>query len=698
MKKSTALVLALVQIFLLAACGTAEPAVPDTAVEQTVTIDFEMREYPLPDDITYLTAQTSGTEYNVLGGMDYYGKPVVGISRTADSFEAFDLPETVEFIYACCVYDDAIAVLSGDYPRYWKSPQGTQTSDSTNFALGLLIYNADGELVEEHYIYSPDANMGYHFYALCRVDGYFYIASRYALLMLNSDGDVLGSLSMDSGYISGMCAYRDAIVFAVNYTSIAGGDDSAGVYILRDNTNMEYAAFIEQDYTVIDGLGVSADNALLVNIDGIIYKANVETQEFEKIIDLSYVGLLDTDYKLLHGDESGISLFTPYQTATLLLVKDTENAAKIPLVIWTPFEEGILSAMVSRFNLTNDAYVAQLVVVDTDDAEQLKAKVATGEGPDVFYCNDLIMGEAKHENYLCDLTDYIESTENGKNCLVPGILDAVSENGAIYIFPLKFALYTFITKKSLGVSTGATMDEFLSAAEAYGGEIFQRDLGRSDVLYHAVDQSMDAFVDTDTGKCSFDSEAYVSLLEGIKNARDDDEMGSPDAPLPLLRFDQVGSFLRLSALYDFYGEDIIFMGAPAGESSNGSAFSIEIKAAISATSDKKDIAWQFLQTSFSTKLPIDFGLPTSTARLDAYFEQAYNGELNSYGEITLTPYLKEQLYETCANTRNIKYRYSAILEIVTEEAAKFFNGQVTAEEAAKATQSRATIYVAEQYG
>lgn len=188
MKKLLALVLALVQIFLLAACGTAESAVPDAAGEQPITIDFKkMREYPLPDDITYLTAQTSGTEYNVLGGMDYYGKPVVGISRTADSFEAFDLPETVEFIYACCVYDDAIAVLSGDYPRYWKSPQGTQTNDSTNFALGLLIYNADGELVEEHSIYSPDANMGYHFYALCRVDGYFYIASRYALLMLNSD-------------------------------------------------------------------------------------------------------------------------------------------------------------------------------------------------------------------------------------------------------------------------------------------------------------------------------------------------------------------------------------------------------------------------------------------------------------------------------------------------------------------------------
>ena len=31
MKKLLALVLALVQIFLLAACGTAEPAVPDAA-------------------------------------------------------------------------------------------------------------------------------------------------------------------------------------------------------------------------------------------------------------------------------------------------------------------------------------------------------------------------------------------------------------------------------------------------------------------------------------------------------------------------------------------------------------------------------------------------------------------------------------------------------------------------------------------
>ena len=60
--------------------------------------------------------------------------------------------------------------------------------------------------------------------------------------------------------------------------------------------------------------------------------------------------------------------------------------------------------------------------------------------------------------------------------------------------------------------------------------------------------------------------------------------------------------------------------------------------------------------------------------------------------------LKAQLWELIDSMGGINEYDPALDEIVQSEAAKFFAGDQTSQEAAAAIQSRASIYMSEQYG
>lgn len=66
--------------------------------------------------------------------------------------------------------------------------------------------------------------------------------------------------------------------------------------------------------------------------------------------------------------------------------------------------------------------------------------------------------------------------------------------------------------------------------------------------------------------------------------------------------------------------------------------------------------------------------------------------------VALEPYAVEQLQKLLNTPAVVMDRYPGLLQIINEEAEKFFAGARTAEEAASTTQSRAAIYVAEHFG
>ena len=59
---------------------------------------------------------------------------------------------------------------------------------------------------------------------------------------------------------------------------------------------------------------------------------------------------------------------------------------------------------------------------------------------------------------------------------------------------------------------------------------------------------------------------------------------------------------------------------------------------------------------------------------------------------------EQELRKLISQANSVMGAHPEIIEIMQEEAIKFFSGEKTAEDVAAATQSRVSIFMAEQYG
>lgn len=64
----------------------------------------------------------------------------------------------------------------------------------------------------------------------------------------------------------------------------------------------------------------------------------------------------------------------------------------------------------------------------------------------------------------------------------------------------------------------------------------------------------------------------------------------------------------------------------------------------------------------------------------------------------ITPALKEEAMAILLRADSVNYCDNTLYELVLKEAMPFFQGAITAEQAAQNIQSKASLYLAEQYG
>jgi ABC-type glycerol-3-phosphate transport system substrate-binding protein len=240
------------------------------------------------------------------------------------------------------------------------------------------------------------------------------------------------------------------------------------------------------------------------------------------------------------------------------------------------------------------------------------------------------------------------------------------------------------------------------------------------------------FVNIDTGKCTFDSQNFIDMLEFANTFPEEiDYDYSDDTEWEKYWQDYQSQYREnktllmsayISSLRDmnyqingYFGEDVSFVGFPT-ETGNGSVLTNSSTAfSISSKSANKDAAWQFvryyLTDEYQNKL--EWGLPVSQAALDVKAKEAtqknfymdgdekveYDDYFDINGEsVVLEPLSQEQVDEIVQFIQTVKvinYYNQDIYNIVSEEANSFFAGQKSAQDVAKVIQSRAQIYVDE---
>lgn len=362
------------------------------------------------------------------------------------------------------------------------------------------------------------------------------------------------------------------------------GSDESGILGVnaKDGTVTRVLSWLDSD--------LSPDNighvAAMENGDFLVYNQNWETNSSELI------RLVKTE-----NDPSKEKKIITLATLNM----DSEMRTLISDFNKNSSEYRIKVTDYSEYN-TGDDYTAGITKLNTE--------IIAGRVPDIIAVGYFMpIDQYAAKGILEDLTPYIER-DLGKDTLVEDFFKTLrDDNGKLYEAYSAFTMQTLVGLRSV---VGDEADwSFKKLQEAFatlpeGASIVGDYYSRTSALYMFLYSNMDKFVNWETGKCTFDSQDFIDLLETVKTFPADEDIKSNDGEtayvsdqVKVLTGKQLLSNANAYSLTDFrantfyaYGkDDISFVGYPG----TGAAFSaVGMGYAISAKSENKEAAWQFV--------------------------------------------------------------------------------------------------------
>ena len=450
----------------------------------------------------------------------------------------------------------------------------------------------------------------------------------------------------------------------------------------------------------IYGLGTTADGDILVSctFDG---REFVKTANGEELFDWSKPGIVSPGYTNLYERSDGSYLLFYRGQTSLELLEEKLLPPKTTLTLLTDLPRAELYTIVNDFNRTSGEYKVDVIQFGEDGltAELLRTQLIAGEGPDIFAFYDRSSLADLGANSFEDLLIYLDADEEyGRDTLVPELLEAMCVQDKLDWLPYSFGISTFTAPSAYLSEPGFSFGEAKQAAAKTGLPLFPGWMTRDILWGWLSDFAVGQYMDLEAGTCSFDNEDYISLLEECAAAAS--EFGSDSAALynSLLQFELLQNLIRVSTISDNYGGAYAYVGAP-NETTNGSMFSPDLCFTISSASEHKDAAWQLVRSCLSEEhqSALSGGFPASAQALDALIDDAVANGVRYYEyEYELDEADAAKLRGLISETQTAQDAYPAVLNIMAEDAAQFFAGQITAEQAAAYTQNRVSTWLAEQ--
>ena len=379
----------------------------------------------------------------------------------------------------------------------------------------------------------------------------------------------------------------------------------------------------------------------------------------------------------------------------------------------------------SEYNTSGDASAG---------LSKLNTEILAGNMPDLLDLSDEIpLRRYASRGLLEDLWPFIDSDpELGREGVMERPLEAAEVDGKLYqIFP-RFAIET----AAVGNKMGWSLEELQAALAKLpaGSSVLAPGETRESIFEAMFGDSLDQFVDWEAGKARFDSPEFRAILEFCADfpAQAPAVEDGTDAYTRVASGEQLLLPVYLSDLQSIqlyralFGGGVTFAGYP-GEGGSGVRFSADGGLAMSASCADKDAAWSFLrQTLLPDEEEISIGadFPVNRAAFKRKAEESMafsyltdetgntitgpDGEPMMEGTvyvfvggqaIMLKPASQEDydqvmaLYEAADS---LVSRDESIWAIAREQAGACFAGDRSAEDAAKAIQSRVELYLNEQ--
>lgn len=370
-----------------------------------------------------------------------------------------------------------------------------------------------------------------------------------------------------------------------------------------------------------------------------------------------------TGLMALANDENGgflalVSNNSQNPEAVRLTGQDIDpNQEKITLTMACRELPSSVSAAVRKFNSQSAEY--RIVIQDygaasVDGIDRLTTDLNAGNIPDLFCTDGIDLQTLIVGGWLEDLWSYIDADEVlSRDSLVESLFNAMSVNGGLYTVTGGFTLKTTLALSAIaGDEPGWSISEMQQTAsslpqlETLGGTAYNRESALEDILQYYSE----SFIDRTAGEANFDSAEFVELLEYAYSLPAEKKQTEPS---DLLEGRQL--FVRVKIhdpLYSRYDQirytgsnDLAVWKGYPGIAGSGSVFCPETPMAMSANGKHKEAAWEFLR---SVLLPENQG-----------YDHFWDDRTNNYDSLpTNRSVFEAMVQEMCHQPKELTSYYS----------------------------------------
>lgn len=618
-------------------------------------------------------------------------------------------------------------------------------SGEYNSQFSVAGYDKDGNSLFEKEITGESAQDYFYAYSIKPTDNGFLLATNGGVDVYDDEfnkknhiGEINGDVEWGSSFI-----LRDGRIAAMVYGS---DKPSLATYDLETGKKQED---LEVPINLLN-YNVSAGNVhdlILSNSTGVFYY-NLGDKDITKFIDYvasdlccyNIFNIVEVDDNTFYGsfyDE--LSDGGSNVTAKFTKIPPEKSAARKTLTLGGMYIGTDIKKDIILFNRGSENY--RIIVKDysnnTEDGDYnamldaISNDIIAGTMPDIMLLNTSM----DISNYFAKgafepLDSYMEKdSEFDRSDYMENVLDAMTFDGKLYCITPTFYVNTLVGKKSVVGDRNLSLTELENIAKDMGDnvKVFSSDTTKEQLIRNVMSYDRDEFVDMNTGEVKFDSPEFIKVLEFTDNLPvmppdyEEDNGEEYEAEFRLNR-----ALVMTMGLYDFrdsmsyyrtvmFGEELGYIGFPTSDGS-GNTIGFDNALAISADSQYKDGAWEFIRTYISDDFQdkITYGFPINKAALkkrgqEATKPQTYideNGKeqvvKESYWldgkEVEVDPPTQADIdafIEVLGTADSLVNYNESITNIVLEEASGYFDGQKSAEAVAKVIQSKVQIYVNE---
>ena len=716
MKKSLAIFLALCILFTSTACSKKDQIQsastmetnPVSASEQAVAEDPEVvlllnsqRVYPLPAGCSVRHLARIQNHLFITGYQE--GTPVLGITDyqlNADGSAAFGETKMLELDTASPYHeslkgvaaggDGCFYLLTGEHAPVYMYKDELRTNNDYQGRLAVLKFSPTGEMLDRMEINNWHGEVC--FGLAVDTAGRIYVLG----------GDYVSSFDWGSNEVTTI-KKTDCTMYSIELTGwgvvLSLWEQGENRYYLMESPERLRELDFENPG---ENLSVSVgnmpmcqglDGEYIISANSYFVECDVETGNTREIYKWDYTAFPNGAESVCRLGENTFvcTVGKDFMLSTAMVLRPKTDTSVVNIAAFD-MENSNVGGIVNELNKTQAQYEYRVIAYGKDESQRLLTDIISGGKIDLVIHNNLL--DVKSDAFL-DLYPYIDK-DFGRDSFIPNVLETLSDNGQLHEIWEGVEIRT-IAARTVDVEGRENLTPWdyqqIAADSSQYEAVFQTFMDKENLLKWVAQVGLVKYVDRQNGTCSFDDAGFVDLLGWCNDMCDTmpegSNMVSLDISQVVLTLEMISDPVRIKYIRNNFGQPFTFVGFPTGgQGLSYYACTYNGSMAIPANSQNIDGAWTYIKSRLSMECQssIDY-LPVI---LQAFKRKA-EGVLSQEESL--------QLLSLCASTNNAqRCADQQILDIIMENGRIYLAGDKSLEETVKNIQSRASIYMAEQYG